>query len=121
MGREGTPPRDAATLLVVRQGRRGLEIFCVERNKKSRFLGGALVFPGGKLDEGDRCDAWTARTTEPRASRDTFAPDVATLRALAVAGCRESLEEAAILPVVGGSLSHADLLALRAAVCDQRE
>ena len=43
--RDGPPPREAATLLPLRDGERGLEVFCVERNKKSRFLGGAIVFP----------------------------------------------------------------------------
>src|SRR5688572_13968568 len=38
-------PRDAATLVLLRDGGEGIEVFCVERNRKSRFMGGALVFP----------------------------------------------------------------------------
>ncbi len=104
VGREGPPPRDAATLIVVRDGGDGIEVFCVERNKKSRFLGGAIVFPGGKLDEADRDPAWRAHTTET---------DDETFRALGVTACREALEEAAILPVTDGSMTHDELLALR--------
>lgn len=107
LDREGVPPKDAATLVLVREApssAEGIEIFCVERNKKSRFLGGAIVFPGGKLDAGDSASDWDAVTTTPR--------DPA-LRAHAIAACRESLEEAAILPVEGGALADAELSDLR--------
>jgi 8-oxo-dGTP pyrophosphatase MutT (NUDIX family) len=43
--REPTIPADAATVVLARDGEAGLEIFCVERSKQSRFLGGAIVFP----------------------------------------------------------------------------
>jgi 8-oxo-dGTP pyrophosphatase MutT (NUDIX family) len=91
-------------------------VFCVERHKASGFLGGAIVFPGGKLDARDRDASWLAVVTPPRAPRaqqTPFAPDDETLRALAIAACREALEEAALLPVAGGEVSHDDLLALR--------
>ena len=104
VGREGPPPRDAATLIVLRDGAGGIEVFCVERNKKSRFLGGAIVFPGGKLDEHDRDPAWRARATPT---------DDEIFRALGVTACRETLEEAAILPVTDGVATHDELLSLR--------
>ena len=108
--------RDAATLVLVRDAAAGgLEVFCVERHKKSGFLGGAVVFPGGKLDEQDRGPAWRALSTPLRARATTSAgEDDDTLRALAIAACRETLEEAALLPVEGARLSHDALLALRA-------
>ncbi|MBK6462854.1 MAG: hypothetical protein IPF92_17880 [Myxococcales bacterium] len=105
-------PRDAATLLLLRDSPDGPEIFCVERNKASRFMGGALVFPGGKVDAADGDEALALRTRGLPLARQGFADTDAHLRALAVAALRESLEEAAILPVAGGI--HADLLALRA-------
>jgi len=113
--REGAKPRDAATLVVVRdfRGAGGIEVFCVERQKVG-FLGGAVVFPGGKLDAADTDPAWTGAATPPRAPRTPITDDEATLRALAVAACREALEEAAILPLVGTQLSHDELLAWRA-------
>jgi 8-oxo-dGTP pyrophosphatase MutT (NUDIX family) len=113
--REGVKPRDAATLVVVRDVRGdegGIEVFCVERQKVG-FLGGAVVFPGGKLDATDMDAGWASAATAPRAPRTPIADDDATLRALAVAACREALEEAAILPLVGTQLSHDELLALR--------
>lgn len=108
---------DAATLVVVRSvpagdGDGGIEVFCVER-KKGGFLGGALVFPGGRLDRGDLDPGWAARSTPPRAASRGFADDENLLRGLAVAACREALEEAALLPVDGPRPSHTDLVAWR--------
>src|ERR1700691_5318350 len=102
----GVPPKDAATLVVVRDGAAGLEVFCVERQKVG-FLGGAIVFPGGKLDPGDLDPAWAEQTSSPPARSSA---DDRTRRGLGVAACREALEEAAILPVDGASLTHAELL-----------
>ena len=37
----------AATILLVRDGERGLEVFMVKRHHKIDFMSGALVVPGG--------------------------------------------------------------------------
>jgi len=119
LDREEVPPRDAATVILIRNTAdgAGVEVFCVERSKQSRFLGGAIVFPGGKLDAGDASDEWASLVTRVRAPARTwtmpFANDEAHLRALAVAACRETLEEAALLPVTG-RVTQDDLFALRA-------
>jgi 8-oxo-dGTP pyrophosphatase MutT (NUDIX family) len=106
VNRSGVAPRDAATLIVLRdiESGPGIEVFCVERHPKSGFLGGAIVFPGGKVDPSDVGPEWDA------AIEGGDAAD----RPQRIAGCREALEEAAILPLRGGSLSHAELLELRA-------
>ncbi len=114
IGRQGPPPKDAATLIVVRDGEAGLEVFCVVRHKSSAFLGGAVVFPGGKLDPEDGDAAWSELVNAPRASAAGLADDPAVLRGLAIAACREALEEAAILPVTNGTVTHDEALALRA-------
>jgi len=46
-------PVPAATLLLVRDGPTGLEVFMVKRHHEIDFMPGAMVFPGGKLDPGD--------------------------------------------------------------------
>lgn len=115
--RQGPPPKAAATLILLREGHGEIEVFCVERNKKSRFMGGAIVFPGGKLEADDADPAWAAQTLPPRPARFAEGDE---LRALAVAACRESLEEAAILPL-DGALGDEELLALRADVAAERE
>ena len=107
-------PRDAATLLAIRDGEAGLEIFCVERSKASRFMGGAIVFPGGKIDPADFDSRWLTSVTHLAPRTALFSADPELARALAIAAAREALEEAALLPVSGGAISHEDLLALRA-------
>lgn len=92
-------PRDAATLVILRDGDRGLEVFCVRRHARSSFLGGALVFPGGKVDPDDGAEAWAARATAPAARSELLATATASARTLAVAACREAFEEGGILPV----------------------
>src|SRR5690349_12997588 len=94
--RTGVAPRPAATLVVVRDAAAGVEVFCVERHPKSGFLGGAIVFPGGKVDPADASEAW-AQVSDGGEGED---------RAHRVAACREALEEAAILPVRGGPVDH---------------
>ena len=40
--------RDAATVMLLRDGDAGLEVFMLRRNLASDFVGGAYVFPGGR-------------------------------------------------------------------------
>jgi len=50
-----TPPIPAATLVVVRDRLAGPpELLMVERAQGMAFAGGALVFPGGRIDDHDR-------------------------------------------------------------------
>lgn len=68
-------PRPAATVLLLRDGPGGLlgglEVFMVVRHDAIAFAGGALVFPGGRVDEEDQnfpgIDAFRAA-----AIRETF-------------------------------------------------
>ena len=46
-------PRAAATVVLLRDGPTGLEVFLVQRHGASDVLGGAHVFPGGKVDHTD--------------------------------------------------------------------
>lgn len=43
----------ASSILLIRNGRGGLEVLMTERAKTMRFAPGALVFPGGKVDAAD--------------------------------------------------------------------
>jgi 8-oxo-dGTP pyrophosphatase MutT (NUDIX family) len=42
-----TPPRDAATVVMLRDGAAGMEVFLLRRHSASAVLGGVFVFPGG--------------------------------------------------------------------------
>jgi len=49
-----TPPRASATVVLLRdEPQKGLEVFLLRRHTASAVLGGAYVFPGGKLDAAD--------------------------------------------------------------------
>lgn len=45
---------EAATVILVRDGERGLETLMLRRNSKLAFAGGMWVFPGGRVDPTDR-------------------------------------------------------------------
>jgi 8-oxo-dGTP pyrophosphatase MutT (NUDIX family) len=106
-------PKPAATVVVVRQAERGIELFCVERHARSGFLGGAIVFPGGKLDAADEDPAWGLSATSLGGRTLGFGPTADAARGLAVAALRELFEEAAILPVAGDGLDGRQALELR--------
>src|ERR1700730_10485874 len=57
-----TPPRQAATVILLRGGGDELEVLLVRRTPKARFMGGVWVFPGGAVDtaEGQGDDAHRA-------------------------------------------------------------
>ena len=54
---EETPPRQAASVILLRGGDETLELLLVRRTPEARFMGGVWVFPGGAVDahegEGD--------------------------------------------------------------------
>lgn len=81
-------PVPAATILMLRDGPEGLEVFMVVRHHQIDFASGALVFPGGKVDDGDfgvghRCRG-TAETDEQEI-------------AMMAGAIREAFEECGIL------------------------
>lgn len=43
----------AATVILVREGAEGLEVFLLKRHRASSFMSNAYVFPGGKVDAED--------------------------------------------------------------------
>jgi 8-oxo-dGTP diphosphatase len=51
----------AATILLLRDGTEGLEVFMVVRHHQIDFASGALVFPGGKVEEGEVPEACLIR------------------------------------------------------------
>jgi 8-oxo-dGTP pyrophosphatase MutT (NUDIX family) len=78
----------SATVLILRDGPAGLEVFMVERHREIDFASGALVFPGGKVDPQDDSDDWA--DFAPYAA---MAPD----RSFLIAAAREAFEEAGLL------------------------
>ncbi len=105
-GRAPATPRQAATVIVVREAplgegaasEPGVEVYCVARSPRSGFLGGAVVFPGGKVDDADADPRFDERLASPPHPRLLEVErDPAKARAIAVAAARECLEEAGIV------------------------
>ena len=92
------PPRDSATVILVRDGVVGLEVFMLERHLNSDFAGGAYVFPGGTIDHRDT-DATAARYLDGRSEADAATHIDAPGRGIAFYLCaiRETFEEAGVL------------------------
>ncbi|MEJ5255330.1 MAG: hypothetical protein WHS89_08280 [Acidimicrobiales bacterium] len=94
--------RDAATIMLVRDGSEGLEVFMLRRNLNSDFVGGAYVFPGGAVDDEDRhenLEAVCAGRTDAEASAQLGVERGGL--AFWVAAIRESFEEAGVLLAYG--------------------
>ncbi|MBV1905073.1 MAG: NUDIX domain-containing protein [Pseudomonadales bacterium] len=81
-------PVNAATIMLIRDGEQGLEVFMVVRHHQIDFASGALVFPGGKVDEQDAHSDWDNYL--PANSKDE-------LSVLRIAAIRESFEECGVL------------------------
>ena len=80
----------AATVLLVRDGVAGLEVFMVKRHHEIEFGGGALVFPGGRTAREDYDPALAALVD----GADKWPVE---FRAVAIAAIREAFEEAGVL------------------------
>ncbi len=101
---ESVPLRDAATVMLLRESDRGLEVCMLRRNLNSDFVGGAYVFPGGGVDPGDS-DGALERVTRGRTDADASRLVGVDQGGLAfwVAAIRESFEEAGVLLARDGS------------------
>jgi len=77
---QDVPIRPAATVMLLRDGQDGIEVFMLRRTNAAVFAGGMYVFPGGRVDPADG---------EPGSAE-----------AFAVAAVRECYEEAGVLLAV---------------------
>jgi 8-oxo-dGTP pyrophosphatase MutT (NUDIX family) len=94
------PPLPSATVMVLRDGHEGPEVLMLRRHSQSAVLGGAHVFPGGKLDPQDfKLDpAWLDQPAgELQATLAEPNLDTATASALYLAALRETFEECGLL------------------------
>nr|WP_315463408.1 NUDIX hydrolase [uncultured Rhodoferax sp.] len=103
-------PRDASTVVLLRDARHGLEVFLMKRSGLSDTFGAAYVFPGGKLDVHDSSPAALAALDEPppalaqRLGEPALSPELAA--GLYVAALRELYEEAGVLLAHGEHRPH---------------
>src|SRR6516165_11022597 len=90
-------PRDAATVILLREDASGIEAFLLRRTAELEFAPGAYVFPGGSVDA---CDAdpgvgWAGPGPADFAALLDVPPDRA--RGLVCAAVRETFEESGVL------------------------
>lgn len=94
-------PRPAATIVLLRNGGGGMEVLLMRRHRRSGFVPGAYVFPGGRVDGSDAAPAAVELLAD-------LTPDAAAERldlhdvdppaiAYYLAALREAFEETGIL------------------------
>jgi 8-oxo-dGTP pyrophosphatase MutT (NUDIX family) len=95
--RKPVPPRDAATVMLLRAGRGGPEVYMLRRTPTMSFAPGAQVFPGGAVDprDADAEIAWAGPDAAAWAALLHSTPELAA--ALVCAAVRETFEETGVL------------------------
>lgn len=90
-------PRDAATVLLLRDGPTGLEVYLLRRVTGMAFAGGVYAYPGGGVDVRDsEADiGWAG--PEAAGWGDRLGCSVELARALVCAAVRETFEESGVL------------------------
>jgi 8-oxo-dGTP pyrophosphatase MutT (NUDIX family) len=94
--------RPAATIVLMRAGRAGLEVLLLRRVRNAGFVPGAYVFPGGRVDADDAAPALVARLAglDAEVARRRLGlgrEDVPTAQAYVIAALREAFEETGLL------------------------
>ncbi|MGI9018886.1 MAG: NUDIX hydrolase [Euzebya sp.] len=91
-------PRQAASIILLRDGARGLETLMLRRHSRSGFAASAWVFPGGVVDAMDaQVDAGNWSGIDPSALAPVFDLTPPQVLAIHVAAVRETFEEAGVL------------------------
>ena len=90
-------PRDAATVILLREDASGIEAFLLRRTAELEFAPGAYVFPGGSVDacDADPAVGWAGPEPADFAALLDVPPDRA--RGLVCAAVRETFEESGVL------------------------
>lgn len=124
MSTESVAARPASTILLLRDGRAGggIEVFMMVRHYQIEFASGALVFPGGSVDAGDR-----DIIGRPELYAGHTGLDAATLN-FRIAAVRETFEESGILlarprgsdDLIAASRAAEIASAHRAALCESK-
>ena len=98
-------PRDAATVVLMRPGDHGPELYLLRRQTSMAFAGGMCVFPGGGVDprDFDTDVAWSGPPPSVWAEQLVTSEEMA--RALVCAAVRETFEESGVL-LAGASASE---------------
>ncbi|WP_067544505.1 NUDIX hydrolase [Nocardia crassostreae] len=91
------PIKDASTVVLVRDGARGPEVFLQRRVNAMAFAAGMTVFPGGGVDPSDAAAELEWAGPEPAWWGERFGADAPRAQALVCAAVRETFEECGVL------------------------
>lgn len=109
---QDVPVRPAATVLILRDSP-DLQVLMLHRHPDTDFVPGAMLFPGGRVDDRDACAEWAGHCL----GWENHAPEA---RGLRIAAVREVFEETGLVltpdPLPADFASGDALLALRAGV-----
>ncbi|WP_209307619.1 hypothetical protein [Geodermatophilus sp. DF01-2] len=94
---EVVEPRDAATVVLLRDGARGLEVYLLRRRPTMAFAAGMHVFPGGAVDPRDRDGGVPWVGHPPTTWAEALSCDTELAAALVCAAVRETFEESGVL------------------------
>lgn len=100
--RQPAHPRDAATVVLLRAGHHGPEVYLLRRQVSMEFAGGMCVFPGGGVDPRDFDAEMRWAGPSPAVWARRLGTDEELARALVCAAVRETFEESGVL-LAGGS------------------
>jgi 8-oxo-dGTP pyrophosphatase MutT (NUDIX family) len=94
---EAAAPRDASTVILLRDSPDGLLVYLLRRVSSMRFAPGAYVFPGGSVDprDGDLAVGWSGPS--PAEWGRAFDATETLARELVCAAVRETFEESGVL------------------------
>lgn len=110
-------PVAAASVVLLRDTAAGMEVLLLKRHVASSVLGGAHVFPGGKLDPADtELDMAAHLDQDPQALHAALREPALSIREAAglhVAALREAFEESGLLLAHGAGARLAQLAAMR--------
>src|SRR5829696_1630757 len=93
-------PKDAATLIIIDRDGPSPKVLMGRRHAVHKFMPGKFVFPGGRIEGGDRsmpvAGALHARAEAALLAR-VIRPSASRARALALAAIRETFEETGLI------------------------
>ena len=97
-------PRHASTVVLLRDGRDGMQAYLLRRTQTMAFAAGMYVFPGGSVDPRDETlsdEAWAG--PPPAAWAQLLSADEALTKALVCAAVRETFEESGVMLAGAGA------------------
>jgi len=93
-------PKDAATMMILDRSGARPKVLMGKRHPGHKFMPGKYVFPGGRIDAGDRRMVATGalpQICEDRLGKRVLRPSAGKARALALTAIRETFEETGLL------------------------